>query len=356
LPFIRVENLTKRYAGSAAVDDVSFVAERGELLTLLGPSGCGKTTLLRCVGGFITPDGGRIVLDGRDMAGVPPYRRQLGMVFQTYALFPHLSVAENVAFGLRVRGLERVDRERRVARALEMVRLGGFGERLPRQLSGGQQQRVALARALVYEPRVLLLDEPLSNLDARLRVEMRMEIRALQQQLGLTALYVTHDQEEALSISDRVMVLNRGHVEQLSSPWELYTRPRTRFVAGFVGTSNLLAACVERDAVGIRVRGAAGFVLTLAPGGEAPVGDVWVVARPEAIELCPATAPGAAHGQVAALTMLGAHLRVDVRLATDQIVHADIAHGGTPPAFAVGDRVGLRLDPERVVLLPCQPE
>ena len=182
------------------------------------------------------------MIEGKDMTGVPPYRRHLGMVFQNYALFPHLSVFENVAFGLRIRGADRDEIAKRVTRALEMVRLGGLGERYPKQLSGGQQQRVALARALVYEPRVLLLDEPLSNLDAKLRVEMRSEIRNLQRELGVTALYVTHDQEEALSISDRIVVMNQGRIEQISSPWDLYNHPRTLFVASFVGTANVLPA------------------------------------------------------------------------------------------------------------------
>ena len=249
--FIEVEELSKRYGASTVVDRVSFGAQEGELLTFLGPSGCGKTTTLRCIGGFITPDGGAIRIGGADMRTVPPHRRQLGMVFQNYALFPHLSVFENVAFGLRVRGVGHEETARRTGRALEMVRLAGLADRYPKQLSGGQQQRVALARALVYEPRVLLLDEPLSNLDAKLRIEMRSEIRNLQRELGLTALYVTHDQEEALSISDRVMVMNQGRVEQISAPWDLYNRPRTLFVASFVGTANILPARPNGSAVRI---------------------------------------------------------------------------------------------------------
>jgi putative spermidine/putrescine transport system ATP-binding protein len=354
-PFIQVERLTKRYGALAVVDGVSFDVDQGELLTLLGPSGCGKTTTLRCVGGFIEPDAGRVSIDGKDMTGVPPYRRRLGMVFQTYALFPHLSVSENVGFGLRVRGIARSELSSRVARALDMVRLGGFGDRLPRQLSGGQQQRVALARALAYEPRVLLLDEPLSNLDARLRVEMRTEIRALQQQLGVTALYVTHDQEEALSISDRVMVVNRGRIEQLSAPWELYNRPRTRFVAGFVGTANILPARLEPVAGSLTLHVADRFFLALpSQEGLAP-GDVWLVVRPEAIMLGPVDTPDGATGELVAVTMLGAQFRAAVRFGGEHLVQVDIAHGGTALPARVGDLVSLHFDAGRIITLPREP-
>ncbi len=354
-PFIRVARLTKRYGAAAVVDDVSFEVEQGELLTLLGPSGCGKTTTLRCIGGFIEPDGGTISIDGKDMAGVPPYRRHLGMVFQTYALFPHLTVRENIAFGLRVRGVGGAELNTRVARALDMVRLGEFGTRLPRQLSGGQQQRVALARALAYQPRVLLLDEPLSNLDARLRVEMRTEIRALQQQLGVTALYVTHDQEEALSISDRVMVIDRGRIEQLSAPWDLYNRPQTRFVAGFVGTANILPAQLESTPTGPALRVADNFTFPLTMPAVQPPGAVWLVVRPEAIALGAADAAGGICGELIATTMLGAHIRAEVRLGAHRL-QVDIAHGGTALAARLGEAVSLHLDAERIVLLPREPD
>ncbi len=241
--FIDVAALTKRYGTTTVVDRVSFAAGEGEFLTFLGPSGCGKTTTLRCVGGFIAGDGGEVRIEGKDMNGVPPHRRRLGMVFQNYALFPHLSAFENVAFGLRIRGVAtRRAGEAHRAGAGHGAAWAGSEDRYPKQLSGGQQQRVALARALVYEPRVLLLDEPLSNLDAKLRIEMRSEIRNLQRELGVTALYVTHDQEEALSVSDRVAVMNQGRIEQISSPWDLYNQPRTLFVASFVGTANVFRA------------------------------------------------------------------------------------------------------------------
>lgn len=337
--FIAVAGLTKRYKSQAVVDGVSFDVAEGEFLTMLGPSGCGKTTTLRCIAGFIAPDGGSVRIGGRDMTSVPPHRRGLGMVFQNYALFPHLTVAENVAFGLRVRGMGSADVRARVERTLETVQLGGFGARYPKQLSGGQQQRVALARALAYEPRVLLLDEPLSNLDAKLRVEMRAEIRALQRQLGVTALYVTHDQEEALSVSDRVMVLNAGRIEQLSTPWDLYNRPQTRFVASFVGTSNILHA--QRTAGGLRVADA----VDLPARCDGESGEAWLVARPEGLTLGADSAGPSVPGQIKAVTMLGAMVRVEVALASGARVLVDLTHGGRAPAMSVGETVQVGFDP-----------
>jgi putative spermidine/putrescine transport system ATP-binding protein len=328
-----------------------------KFLTLLGPSGCGKTTTLRCVAGFIRPDGGAIRLAGKDVTAVPPHRRNLGMVFQNYALFPHLSVSDNVGFGLSIRGVERSEAARRVKRALEMVRLGELGARHPKQLSGGQQQRVALARALVYEPRVLLLDEPLSNLDAKLRLEMRSEIRHLQQQLGVTALYVTHDQEEALSVSDRVMVMNQGRIEQLGTPWELYNQPLTAFVASFVGTSNLIAARPS-DAVGM-LRVADRFDIPRPASAKTVQGDIWLVARPESIRIAPARAAGAdilrsgsVIGSLRALTLLGAAVRAEIEIAGDIRILADMPHGGIVPTLTVGDDVLVQFDPSRVAVIP----
>src|SRR5215218_6073648 len=249
-----IEHLTKIFSGTVkAIDDVSLTIQPGELVSFLGPSGCGKTTTLNCVAGLEHPDQGVIrvgdftMTDTARKVSLQPEERGLGLVFQSYALWPHRTVADNVAYALRLRRRPRAEIERRVAEVLEGVGLGTLGARYPSQLSGGQQQRVALARALVYEPPVILLDEPLSNLDARLRVDMRSEIRALQTELGVTALYVTHDQEEALSISDRVMVMAQGRIEQLSTPWELYNQPVTRFVASFVGTSNILPATRAGD-------------------------------------------------------------------------------------------------------------
>jgi spermidine/putrescine ABC transporter ATP-binding subunit len=237
-PALEFQAVERHFGAVAAVAGVSLALEPGEMLALLGPSGCGKTTSLRMVAGFELPDRGRILIHGEDVTHQPPYRRDTGMVFQQYALFPHMTVWHNVAFGLRMRGSPKSEWASRVADALALVSLEGFEERYPRQLSGGQQQRVALARALVIRPRLLLLDEPLSSLDAKLRQEMRLELRRIQKQVGITALFVTHDQEEALSLADRVAVMNRGLIEQVATPVEIYERPLTRFVAGFIGQSN----------------------------------------------------------------------------------------------------------------------
>jgi len=235
-----IEHLSKRYGETSVVKDLSLDIPQGEFLVLLGPSGCGKTTTLRMVAGFIEPSGGSITLDGRDVTTLPPWKRNTGLVFQSYALFPHLTVDENVAFGLEMRKVPAQEMRERVCEALRLVRLDGFGDRLPRQLSGGQQQRVALARALAFRPDVLLLDEPLSNLDAKLREEVRVEIRELQQKLGITTVMVTHDQDEALSMADRLVVMAHGEVQQVGSQRDLYERPAGRFVASFVGRSNFL--------------------------------------------------------------------------------------------------------------------
>ena len=344
---VAVSHLVKRYGTTTIVDDMSFEVAAGEFMTLLGPSGCGKTTVLRCIGGFVAPDGGSIRIGGEDVTGIPPHRRALGMVFQNHALFPHMTVAGNVGFGLRVRHVNRVEAAERVGRALELVRLSGMGDRLPRQLSGGQQQRVALARALIYEPRVLLMDEPLSSLDAKLRVEMRDEIRALQQRLGVTAIYVTHDQEEALSISDRVMVMHQGRIEQASSPWDIYNRPRTRFVASFVGTANILPA--TRDAAGM-LRVADLFTLP-APDCMSDQREILLVARPEALSLGPPEA-AVIVGSVHSMTLLGPSLRVTVALNASLSLAIDLPQEGHAPRLAIGDCVGVRFDPHRLVAIP----
>jgi putative spermidine/putrescine transport system ATP-binding protein len=247
---VRVEGARKSYGDVIAVDDVDIEVGDGEFFTLLGPSGSGKTTTLRIIAGFEQPDGGRVLLGGRDITNHPPYARDVNTVFQDYALFPHMTVAENVGYGLKVKGISRRERAAQVAEVLRMVRLEGFGGRKPVQLSGGQRQRVALARSIVNRPKVLLLDEPLGALDLKLRQEMQVFLKALQQDLGMTFLYVTHDQEEALTMSDHVAVFNNGRIEQIGSPRDIYERPATEFVAGFVGTSNIL----ERDGRRFSVR------------------------------------------------------------------------------------------------------
>jgi putative spermidine/putrescine transport system ATP-binding protein len=264
---VRVFGLAKHYGDVAAVKDVELTVQAGEFFTLLGPSGSGKTSLLRLIAGFERPDSGRIELSGRDVTRTPPYARNVNTVFQDYALFPHMSVAENIEYGLRVRRVDATSRRERTGRALEMVRLTGLGGRKPAQLSGGQRQRVALARAIVNEPEVLLLDEPLGALDLKLRQEMQLELLRVQREVGITFIYVTHDQEEALTMSDRIAVLNQGRIEQVGEPIEVYERPRTPFVAGFIGVSNL----IERDGSLVTVRPEK--IVLLDDGTQAPAGS-----------------------------------------------------------------------------------
>jgi putative spermidine/putrescine transport system ATP-binding protein/spermidine/putrescine transport system ATP-binding protein len=281
---VRLAAVRKSFGAVIAVDNVDLEIRRGTIFSLLGPSGCGKTTTLRLIAGFEQPDAGEVYIRGERVTSVPPYKRNFSMVFQSYALFPHLSVAENVAFGLRMRGASRGDRAKAVRDALDLVKLGPLADRYPRQLSGGQQQRVALARAIVVKPAVLLLDEPLGALDKMLREEMQIELRSLQQRLGITAVFVTHDQEEALTLSDRVAVMRNGVIEQIGAPREIYDRPRNEFVAGFLGASNFLdGSVVSRED---------GLALVEMPGGRArlatgsPVGTrVRIAIRPERMRI-----------------------------------------------------------------------
>jgi putative spermidine/putrescine transport system ATP-binding protein len=267
MAFLQLEGLSKRYGAIDAVVATNLAVEKGEFVSLLGPSGCGKTTTLQMIAGFVEVSDGRIVLDGHDITHAKPSSRGLGVVFQSYALFPHMSVADNVAFGLRMRKVPAADIQRRVTTVLELVRLSQHAQRYPRELSGGQRQRVALARALVIEPPVLLLDEPLSNLDANLREEMQFEIRRIQREVGITTLMVTHDQAEALSISDRVVVMQAGRITQIDEPYKLYEHPRTKFISGFVGKANMLPGDLDGEGCA-QVRqtpGEGALVLSLRP-------------------------------------------------------------------------------------------
>jgi len=322
---IRVDGVVKRFNAVTAVDHADLTVGDGELFTLLGPSGCGKTTLLRLLAGFYQPDSGTIRFADRVVSGLPPYERNIGMVFQNYALWPHMTVRANVTYGLRLRKLSAAEIETRLREGLRKVNLSELQDRYPGQLSGGQQQRVALARALVLNPDILLLDEPLSNLDAKIRVQVRAEIRKLQQELKITTIYVTHDQEEALSLSDRVAVMKDGRVLQVGIPKELYERPRTRFVADFVGTNNLLPGEVlEQRGEELVVRTALGSLCAVATG---PVKGRCVLAfRPENVSLLPVAAPdgNVVRGRITFASYLGNTLRYDVEAAGGQVVKVDI--------------------------------
>jgi spermidine/putrescine ABC transporter ATP-binding subunit len=286
---ISVRNIAKSYGGTQAVKGLSFEVERGHVLSLLGPSGCGKTTVMRMIAGLIDPSAGDILIGEEQVTKVPVHRRNIGMLFQNYALFPHLTVAQNLAFGLQMRKVAKAEIAKRVEATLSMVRLAEFGERLPHQLSGGQQQRVGLARALIIEPAVLLLDEPFGALDKKLRENMQIEMRQLQRRLGITTLMVTHDQDEAMTLSDQIAVMNNGRIEQIGSPKDIYERPATRFVASFIGTSNFFSGQVSsQDATGFVVTSNDG--VTLAMDGLAPTDrNVTVALRPEAIHIGPNT-------------------------------------------------------------------
>lgn len=350
---VALEGVTKRFDGLTVVDDVSLEIADGELFFLLGPSGCGKTTLLRCVAGFLVPERGRIWIGEQDATRLPPHQRDCGMVFQSYALWPHMTVRENVAFGLQVRRVEAAESRQRVDAALGLVRMRERAGARPNQLSGGQQQRVALARALVIRPRCLLLDEPLSNLDAKLRLEMRGEIRRICKESGLTAIYVTHDQKEALSIADRIAVLESGRLVQCGQPQELYRRPASRFVANFIGETNFLGGVVEEvGAGGARVRTEAGTITAAGLPAEPlrPGAEVAVSLRPEALRLStpPDGARNVLHAVLAETVYLGelAQRELVVGAARLKVFELNPRPGGS------GGAVRVWFDPEDAVVLP----
>jgi spermidine/putrescine ABC transporter ATP-binding subunit len=353
-PELEVRNLVKRYTTQAAVGPLSFSVAAGEFVSLLGPSGCGKTTTLRCIAGLETPSEGNILLDGAPIEQRPPNRRNIGLVFQNYALFPHLSVFENVAFGLRLRRVPAAELRRRVGLALDLVGLPDLAENYPRQLSGGQQQRIAIARSVVLEPRILLFDEPLSNLDLKLRLAMRKELRELQRRLGKTAVYVTHDQSEALALSDRIVVMSKGRIEQIGAPREIYERPANAFVADFVGSSNLLAAAVIAIEAGATVIRTDRGLRLRAERCSAVAGDrVTAMVRPEHIRLLavPETAgDNRFAARVRQATYLGQDLHVSLDVDGKQELTA-VTQAGAARRLAAGDEVAVAVDAADIFLL-----
>ncbi|MCR8577364.1 ABC transporter ATP-binding protein [Streptomyces sp. Isolate_219] len=346
---VEFRGLRRAFGATTALDGLDLAIRPGELLTLLGPSGCGKTTALRTLAGFERPDSGDVLVDGEDITRVPAHRRDAGMVFQSYSLFPHLTAIDNVAFGMRMSGIGKAARRARAAELLELVGLPEHTGRFPHQLSGGQQQRIALARALALRPRVLLLDEPLSALDARVRLTLREEIRRLQKELGITTLFVTHDQEEALSLADRVAVMRAGRLEQCAPPAELYERPATAFVAEFVGVMSRIPAQAGADGRTVHALGRRLPVKGALPGAAQAAGgtgDVDVLVRPEAIDV---TADGNGLSRVVAAAFLGATTRLTVRMADGVQVTADVPTP-TTATLPIGAAVTLTL-PDRPVLV-----
>jgi len=349
MPGVAIKGLTRHYGDVAAVEQLSLDVKPGELVALLGPSGCGKTTTLRLVAGFLRPEAGEIWVGDRCLSSpasvVPPERRRMAMIFQSYALWPHMTVAQNVAYGLRFKHLPRAERDRKVSTMLAVVQLAGYEARYPGELSGGQQQRVAVARSLVVEPEILLLDEPLSNLDANLREEMRFEIRRLHEEFGITTLYVTHDQAEAMVISDRIAVLDRGRVAQVGTADELFHQPRTRFVAEFIGKTNVVDGTA---AAGDRVtRGA--LTLRLAEGGLVPGARVALSIRPHQIEVVSAGEAGAIRGTIQRVSFLGESIDYQIAIDGSDLILRVTASSRT--RLRSGEVVGLRIDPAACVVL-----
>ena len=363
--YLVLKNLNKEFGSGSgavtAVDNVNVRVEEGELVTLLGPSGCGKTTTLRMIAGFEIPTSGDILIDGESVRTTPPNKRPTTMVFQNYALFPHMSVAENICYGLRIQHKEKSAIKQRTGKVMQLVGLSGLENRSPAQLSGGQQQRVSLARSLIMEPKVLLLDEPLSNLDAKLRVSTRLEIRKLQQRIGITSVYVTHDQEEAMTLSDRVVIMHEGKIQQIGTPQEIYAHPVNRFVADFIGKANFLEGriagrqeegllAVEILGKRIRVAVPAGPAGSAALAGKFQEGEkVLLVVRPESVELGP-NEPGALIGRVRESVYLGSQMVYEVALG-DTLLTVEVASPQEHIGFSPDEEVGILLKEKSVHLL-----
>ncbi len=349
--FLSVKSIRKTFANNTVVQDFNLDVERGEFVSFLGPSGCGKTTVLRMIAGFEEPTSGSIVIGGKDVTRLKPNQRNIGMVFQAYALFPNLTVAQNIGFGLKVARVAKPEADARVKEMLSLIKLPDLGDRFPYQLSGGQQQRVALARALAPKPKVLLLDEPLSALDAKVRVSLREEIRSIQKNLGITTIFVTHDQEEALSISDRIVVMYGGKAEQVGTPFEIYNRPRTRFVASFVGTLNILKAKVLNAALGtISIDGQE--VVAAGVTADATAGTPRTVAlRPEAVSLNGAGGQrNRLSGTIEEVNFLGSVVRIRVRFQ-ENAVSLDTFNNPNAPPPKHGDKVTVSFAPEDLLVL-----
>src|SRR5579863_3555407 len=354
---VTFDGVSKNFGDVKALDAVSLKIGRGEFMTLLGPSGCGKTTLLKLAAGFLAPDSGTVAIDGKCVNDVPTYKREIGMMFQNYALFPHMSVAENIAYGLKTRHVPRHEIRRRTAEALALVKLTGMEDRKPRQLSGGQQQRVALARALVINPTVLLLDEPFSALDKNLRASMQIELREIQRKLGLTTIFVTHDQSEALSLSDRMAVMSEGKIRQLGAPLEIYSRPNDRFVASFVGDTN----CLRGELLGVAAADAqvaVGPMQIKVPS--APLSDLSLPAsvdlyvRPEHLRIGPAGEAGLLTGTVVSYTYHGGHVDLRVECQAYSLEHLLVRSVGDQAIerWPVGKQVGLSIDADGCTAFP----
>lgn len=350
---VEIKNLVKTYIDPnnheiRAVNNISVSIKPGEFVTLLGPSGCGKTTTLRMIAGFEVPTSGEIYLGDDRINDLPPDKRDTAMVFQSYALFPHYNIFDNIAYGLKIKKLPANEIKEKVFNMLEVVGLKGMEKRSPNQLSGGQQQRVALARALVMEPGVLLFDEPLSNLDAKLRVYMRAEIRKIQREFGITAIYVTHDQSEAMSLSDRIIIMNKGNIEQVGTPKEIYYTPKTEFIADFIGTANFLLATIEKLVEGEATINVYGHQITVPYTGDKKVGDTCkVVIRPEAVEV---GEEGLIDGKVASSTFMGAYQDYTIMVGEEEIK----IHETNPRAkriFQEGEMVKITLSPENVHII-----
>jgi iron(III) transport system ATP-binding protein len=350
---IHVKDLTKRFGSNVVVNRATFTIEEGELFTLLGPSGCGKTTLLRLIAGFYAPDEGEVRFDDRVVNAVPPHERGIGMVFQNYALWPHMTVFENAAYGLKLRKVPKDEIAARIRGVLDKVHLAGLEGRYPGQLSGGQQQRVALARALVLNPKILLLDEPLSNLDAKIRVTVRAEIRKLQKELGITTVYVTHDQEEALTLSDRIAVFNQGRVFQVGPPKELYERPANRFVADFIGINNLIDGTVQSANGALVVKTAVGELRALADARFKPGERCVISVRPENASLN-LKSDNVVNGKVAFAAYLGNTLRYDVDAGSGVVLKADVRDPWHHQQLATGAPVSVGFAAASTVAIPAE--